>query len=62
MKENVDKYILIREDALGQQYICKICWFAPNRVNIHVKGWGKRQFLMKRLREHIRQEHGNDTQ
>jgi len=57
-KLKLDEYILTQDDAIGTKYICSICKnFSPNRLNVHVKGWGKSQILKKQVREHVLKEH-----
>ncbi len=49
--------VLITNDQLGQKYTCPECEFTPSRPEIKTKGWGKRQKLMKLVRDHKKAEH-----
>ena len=50
--------VVITYDALGTKYSCPICGWFPNRIECHIKGWGKAQHLKKMVRDHIKQAHG----
>lgn len=47
----------ISDDNLGQKYSCKICGFAPSRIDCRIKGWGKAQYLRKVVRDHVKHQH-----
>lgn len=49
--------VLITDDQIGQKYTCPECEFSPSRPEIKIKGWGKRQKLMKIVRDHKEEKH-----
>ena len=49
--------VLITDDQLGQKYSCPVCEYTPSRIEIRIKGWGKRQKLMKLVRDHKKEKH-----
>ena len=49
--------IRITHDGLGTRYSCAICGYAPDRMRVRVRGWGKAAVLRKTVRQHVKENH-----